>query len=211
VLWEQELVAPNETIYYSTKSGEHSAQKRGKMVELSFPAEPSSAVTAAAAEYYELLLQITEGLGIDGEKILHVGKNRMDLLIEIEGEEELLLAIEPNYSTLRTIDARVIIVTCLPSKRYAEQHPEIDFVSRCFAPAVGVDEDPVCGSAHCCLAPYWAAKLPPKKNGVELSGFQASSRGGLIKMRLAGQDSVVLSGRALTTMVGCVQVPADCC
>jgi PhzF family phenazine biosynthesis protein len=229
-LWEQELVGAKDTIQYSTKSGEHSAQKRGSdFVELSFPAEPSTAVSDA--EYEELLPQITEGFGIDATKVLHIGKNRMDILIEIEGGNELLTKMKPNYSILAELPARVLIVTCLPSEKVKESHPnvriirasetgcfasdqryalspqQVDFVSRCFAPAVGVNEDPVCGSAHCCMSPYWAAKLPPKKkNGGELTALSLAARGGLIKMKNV-EDKVLLAGRATTSMVGCVRAP----
>jgi predicted PhzF superfamily epimerase YddE/YHI9 len=87
--------------------------------------------------------------------------------------------------------ARGVIVTARASS------PGFDFVSRFFAPALGVDEDPVCGSAHCCLAPFWAERLGKS----ELLGYQASSRGGVVRVRVRG-PRVLLGGQAVTVLKG---------
>lgn len=93
-------------------------------------------------------------------------------------------------------DARGVIVTSRGAK--------YDFVSRCFFPKVGVDEDPVTGSAHCALAPYWAERL----GRAEMTGYQASARGGVVRVRLAG-DRVFLGGRAVTVVEGNLVVAPD--
>jgi predicted PhzF superfamily epimerase YddE/YHI9 len=106
----------------------------------------------------------------------------------VAGEAELR-ALRPDFARLREVDARGVICTA----RGAEH----DFVSRFFAPAVGIDEDPVTGSAHCTLAPYWAAKLGRDR----LVGFQASRRGGVVRVHAAG-ERVLLEGGAVTVLRG---------
>jgi predicted PhzF superfamily epimerase YddE/YHI9 len=124
-----------------------------------------------------------------GAKIAWSGKNDMDWLLELESEE-IVRGLRPDLALLATLPVRGLIVTA----RAAKDH---DFVSRFFAPRVGVPEDPVTGSAHCALAPYWGAKL----GKTDLVGWQASARGGEVRMRLAGAR-VVLGGRAQTIVRG---------
>ena len=100
-------------------------------------------------------------------------------------------AVSPDFTLLRTVEVRGVIVTAPATT------PRYDFVSRFFAPKVGVDEDPVTGSAHCCLAPFWAKRL----GKTELSAYQASARGGALSVRVAG-DRVFLGGRAVTVLSG---------
>ena len=121
-----------------------------------------------------------------GAKATYVGRNQFDYLVEVASDEELR-ALNPDHLRLRTIPVRGVIVTARSSD------PRFDFVSRFFAPGSGVDEDPVTGSAHCALTPYWAKKLG--KN--EMTAYQASPRGGVVRVRLAG-DRVKLGGRAVT-------------
>jgi PhzF family phenazine biosynthesis protein len=120
----------------------------------------------------------------------YIGRNVYDYLIEVESEA-IVRNINPDFARLKKVEARGVIVTAAASSR------GFDFVSRFFAPAVGIDEDPVTGSAHCCLGPYWSAKLGKK----ELTAYQASSRGGIVRVRLAG-DRVLLGGRAVTILRG---------
>ena len=113
-----------------------------------------------------------------------------DILFEA-ANEGAVRCVEPDFATLRSLPARGVIVT----SRSADSR--FDFVSRFFAPAVGVDEDPVTGSAHCTLGPYWAAKLGKK----DVVGYQASARGGALTVTLRG-DRVLLAGRAVTVLRG---------
>jgi predicted PhzF superfamily epimerase YddE/YHI9 len=99
--------------------------------------------------------------------------------------------LKPDFTLLGTITVRGVIVT----SRAASS--EYDFVSRFFAPAAGVPEDPVTGSAHCCLAPFWAARLGKD----EMIGYQASARGGIVKVRVSG-DRAHLGGQAVTVLRG---------
>ena len=119
-----------------------------------------------------------------------VGRSREDLLVELPDEKQVR-SLQPDLAALRRIEARGIIVT---SRGIGAGY---DFVSRFFAPRVGVDEDPVTGSAHCALAPYWSAKL----GRDELMGYQVSSRGGKVRTRLSG-DRVLLGGQAVTVLRG---------
>jgi PhzF family phenazine biosynthesis protein len=125
-----------------------------------------------------------------GLKPSAVGKNIDDYLVEIESEAALR-AIQPDFSLLAKVAARGVIVTCRSAS------PEFDFVSRFFAPAVGVNEDPVTGSSHTCLAPYWAEKL----NKHQLNAYQASERGGILQLSLVG-SRVLISGKARTIFFG---------
>ncbi|MFO0950993.1 MAG: PhzF family phenazine biosynthesis protein [Isosphaeraceae bacterium] len=115
-----------------------------------------------------------------------------DLLVELE-DEDTLRRLTPSIAGLAQIPVRGVILTARAST------PGIDFVSRFFAPRLGVDEDPVCGSAHCCLGPYWGAKL----GKTDLVAYQASTRGGLLRIGLRG-ERVTLAGRAVTTLRGSI-------
>lgn len=179
VLWEEGVLAPSETARFATRSDELRASRSGDLVELDFPAKPEQ-----PAEPPENLL---EALRV---KPLYLGRNVFDYLLLLDSEEAVR-AVSPNFALLRSVTVRGVIVTA-PSAR-----PEFDFVSRFFAPAVGVDEDPVTGSAHCCLGPFWAARLG--KN--DLVGHQVSARGGVVNVRVAG-DRVFLGGRAVTVLRG---------
>lgn len=181
VLWEEAVTPSGMELNFTTKSGVLRASKRGADIELDFPSKPQEKAPAPDG--------LIEALGVQA---LHVGKNQFDYLVEIESEAELR-DMRPDFRQLRAVQARGIIVTC-PS-----HDPRYDFFSRFFAPAVGIDEDPVTGSAHCCLAPYWKKKLG--KN--EMVGFQASRRGGIVRVRVSDDGARVhLGGRALTVMRG---------
>jgi predicted PhzF superfamily epimerase YddE/YHI9 len=122
------------------------------------------------------------------------GKNRFDWLVEVDSEETVR-GLRPNQALLEAIPARGIIVTSRAAAATAADG--FDFVSRFYAPRLGVPEDPVCGSAHCCLAPYWARRL----GKAEMVGYQASPRGGVVRVRNAGRR-VVLGGQAVTVLRG---------
>jgi PhzF family phenazine biosynthesis protein len=179
IVWEESVLRPSETVRFFTKSGELRASRRGELIEMDFPSKPE-----LPAEAPENLL---EALGVHP---VYLGRNVFDYLLLLKGEDAVR-AVSPDFALLRTVTVRGVIVTA-PSAS-----PEFDFVSRFFAPAVGVDEDPVTGSAHCCLGPFWAARLGKS----ELVGHQVSARGGVVGVRVAG-DRVFLGGRAVTVLRG---------
>jgi PhzF family phenazine biosynthesis protein len=117
-----------------------------------------------------------------------VGKNVFDYLVEVYTETEVRQA-NPDMTRLKQVPARGVILT--------SRSEQYDFVSRFFAPQVGVNEDPVTGSAHCCLAPYWAEKLGKS----EFHAYQASHRGGELRLTLDG-ERVLIRGRAVTVIRG---------
>lgn len=178
-LWEIGYLNLTEEARFSTKSGLITAAFKDGWIEMNFPAEPESAVSAPP--------DLSKALGVEFQ---YVGKNRFDYLVEVESEQTIR-RIEPDFSLLATIPMRGVIVT---SPSLSEEY---DFVSRFFAPHVGVNEDPVTGSAHCCLGPYWGNRLG--KNNVV--GYQASSRGGIIKVHM-DKDRVYLGGQAVTICRG---------
>jgi len=178
VLWEDGHLAAGEQARFDTRSGRLLAERRGGWIELDFPAK-----IAAATEPPPHLLS---SLGLS--RAVWTGKNSFDFLVEVDSEETLR-ALKPNFSELRKVPVRGVSVTARSAAA------GFDFVSRFFAPGSGVDEDPVTGSAHCALAPYWAAKLGKS----EFTAFQASARGGVVRARLHG-DRVILGGQAVTIM-----------
>ncbi|HUH65372.1 MAG TPA: PhzF family phenazine biosynthesis protein, partial [Syntrophales bacterium] len=178
-LWEEGLIEPGLQARFQTKSGLLTAVKGRGWIEMDFPAERET--RAPAPEGLGRALGITLG---------YVGKNRFDYLVEMDSEETLR-GMEPDFALLDKIPARGIIVTS-PSRSGV-----YDFVSRFFAPRVGVNEDPVTGSAHCCLAPYWAARVGKS----EMAGYQASARGGVVRVRVEG-DRVHIGGQAVTVLRG---------
>jgi predicted PhzF superfamily epimerase YddE/YHI9 len=167
---------------FLTRSGELRATRRDGRIELDFPALPVR--EAAAPE------GLAEALGATP---VAVGESRFDCVAEL-GSEEVVRGLRPDFAALAALDARGVIVTSRGAR--------FDFVSRCFYPQVGIDEDPVTGSAHCALAPYWAERL----KRAEMTGFQASARGGVVRVRLAG-DRVFLAGQAVTVLEGRLVVP----
>ena len=179
-LWEENLLGPADTARFHTRSGLLTAKKISDWIELDFPATPEQKSDPPAA--------LLEALGVSSPK--YVGKNKFDYIVEMNSEEDVR-RLKPNHSALRQLPVRGVIVTSRSA------NGDYDFVSRFFAPGSGIDEDPVTGSAHCCLAPYWSERL--KKN--EFVAFQASARGGILRVRLDG-DRVKLAGRAVTVLRG---------
>ena len=177
VLWQDGHLEPGAEARFFTASGTLTARRAGDWIEMDFPSEPATAVTPPA--------ELAAALGTEP---IWVGKNRFDYLLEVD-TEKTLLSLDPNFSALERIAARGFIVT---SRSAAE---DTDFVSRFFGPAAGVPEDPVTGSAHCCLAPFWAERLGKS----EMVGYQASERGGVVRVRPRG-ERVELSGQAVTVL-----------
>jgi len=176
VLWEEGHLPRGTQARFHTRSGLLTADRHGEWIELDFPVQRG--VPA------EPLPSLLSGLGITAATA--VMKNRLDYLVEVESEAELR-AVKPNHTLLRQIPVRGVIVTA------RSDSPSFDFMSRFFAPASGIDEDPVTGSAHTALGPYWGAKLGKS----EMTAYQASARGGIVRLRLAG-DRIVLGGQAVT-------------
>lgn len=181
MLWEEQLWSQNEPIPFHTRSGLLTATRNGEVIELDFPATPAERTNAPAG--------LLEGLGVTDAA--YVGRNKFDYIVEV-ASEDVVRGLEPDQGILRQVEARGVIVTSPAASTTAA-----DFVSRFFAPASGIDEDPVTGSAHCCLAPYWSERLGKQ----EMTGFQASRRGGYVRVRLDG-GRVKLGGRAVTVLRG---------
>lgn len=181
VLWETGWLSPAEGARFHTRSGLLTAVRRGDWIELDFPSTPDEPVAAAPPG-------LLEALGVASPRYL--GKSRFDYLVELESEPAVR-ALSPDFKLLGRIEARGVIAT---SRAAAAEY---DFVSRFFAPAAGVDEDPVTGSAHCCLAPFWSRRLGKS----ELVGRQLSARGGVVKVQPRG-DRVLLGGQAVTVLRG---------
>lgn len=179
VLWETRLLAPEAPARFVTRSGPLGAVRRGTWIELDFPATPVEAIAAPAG--------LLEALGVRG---VFVGRSRFDELVEVDGEAAVR-AVAPDFAALRRLTTRGVIVTSRAAT------PGFDIVSRFFAPAVGIDEDPVTGSAHCALAPYWA----PKLNRNAMVALQASPRGGVLRVQLDG-ERVRLGGQAVSVLRG---------
>jgi len=180
VLWEDGHLKPGVQARFHTKSGLLTADRRDSWIELDFPATPAAPASLPPG--------LSDAIGA---KAGFVGRSKFDYLVELESED-VVRRLEPDLGTIARIEARGVIVTSRTNGK-----SKYDFVSRFFAPQAGVPEDPVTGSAHCALAPYWAAKLGKK----ELVAFQASTRGGEIRLRLVG-DRVRLGGQAVTVLRG---------
>lgn len=176
-LWEGGHAGHDEILRFHTRSGLLTAERDGEWITLDFPAKPEEE-TAAPAELARAL----------GAEPVYVGKSHFDLLVELDSEAAVR-ALEPDIGMLRALPARGVIVTSRAST------PGFDFVSRFFAPRVGVDEDPVTGSAHCCLGPYWQKRL----GRDSFTAYQASARGGTVRVELHG-DRVRLGGQAVTVL-----------
>jgi PhzF family phenazine biosynthesis protein len=185
VLWEQGVLAPDREARFHTLSGLLTARRDGQWVELDFPARPP------LPQPPDWAAAVVGALGI---KPVAIGMSAEDVLFEA-ADEGAVRSVEPDFATLRTLPARGVIVT----SRSCDSR--FDFVSRFFAPAVGVDEDPVTGSSHTVLVPYWAARLGKKS----FTAYQASARGGILHLRLDG-DRVKIAGQAVTVIKGDIVV-----
>jgi predicted PhzF superfamily epimerase YddE/YHI9 len=179
VLWQDGHLPPGAQARFHTRSGRLLADQRGDWIELDFPATPAVPAEAPAG--------MLAALGCQAQTVL---RNKFDYLLELESEAAVR-GLAPDFTALKKTKARGIIVTARPSTA------GFDFVSRFFAPAVGVDEDPVTGSAHCALAPYWGERLAK----AAMTGRQLSARGGTVRVSLEGAR-VILGGQAVTVMAG---------
>lgn len=165
VLWSEGHLSPNEAAHFHTKSGLLIAKKQLSWIELNFPVNHSF-VTIAPPE-------LNEALGVPMKTVM---KNSLGYLVEVESCDVLRL-MQPNFERMKALPLANVIVT---SSTYKDS--EYDFISRFFAPALGINEDPVTGAAHCCLAPFWRDRLGKD----EFLAYQVSSRGGVLKVRYQG-------------------------
>jgi PhzF family phenazine biosynthesis protein len=179
VLWETGALAPEQEARFHTRSGLLTAERHGDWITLNFPAKPAKPADPPPG--------LIEALGAQAH---YVGKNDWDYLVEV-ADEATVRRLQPDFGLLKGLGVRGIMVTS------RAQGDEYDFVSRFFAPGSGIDEDPVTGSAHCCLAPFWQERLGKS----EFVAYQASARGGVLRVWVDG-DRVRLSGQAVTVLRG---------
>ena len=179
VLWEGGYLRPGQPARFYTRSGLLTAERRGECIELDFPAAPPQETSPPP--------ELLHALGV---KAKFVGRNRFDYLLEVDSED-VVREMKPDFGVLAKVAARGVIVTSQAAS------PGYDFVSRFFAPAAGIDEDPVTGSSHCCLGPFWKARLGKD----EFVAYQASRRGGVVRVRVA-LPRVLLGGKAVTVLRG---------
>ena len=179
ILWETGILRREEQARFHTRSGLLTAASKGGEIELNFPAKTEEPAEAPAG--------LLEALKV---KAKYIGKSKFDYLVQVDSEETVR-ALKPDFPALKNIPVRGVIVTTRAVS------PGYDFISRFFAPAAGVNEDPVTGSAHCTLGPFWSRQLGKK----EFLAYQASERGGTLRVRIAG-DRVHLCGNAVTIFQG---------
>lgn len=179
VLWEEGHLPPAQQARFHTKRGLLTGDRAGEWIELDFPAKRDEPAPPPPG--------LAEALGVTPK---YVGRNQFDYLVEVDAEDTVR-RLAPNHAALAALPVRGVIVTSRAASA------GYDFVSRFFAPGAGVPEDPVTGSAHCALGPFWQARLGKS----ELVAYQASPRGGIVRVRVAG-DRVTLGGKAVTVLRG---------
>jgi len=179
VLWEAGVLGPEAPARFHTRSGELVARRRGNWIDIDLPAKREQPAEAPP--------ELIEALGVIP---IYVGRNEFDYLVEVESEA-IVRNVQPGFAALKRIGVRGIMVTSRATTA------PYDFVSRFFAPGSGIDEDPVTDSAHCCLGPFWGARMGKDR----LLAYQASPRGGVVQVENQG-DRVVLGGQAVTVFVG---------
>ena len=180
ILYETGLLKPDQEARFQTKSGLLTATKQGDEIELNFPATPPAPAKDDPG--------LADALDVKAE---FLGQSRFDYLVRVGSEAEVR-GTQPDFVELHKLGVRGVMLTSVSDSK------EFDFISRFFAPGAGIDEDPVTGSAHCCLGPYWSEELGKK----ELIAYQASARGGVVRIRVGTDDRVYLGGKAVTVMKG---------
>ncbi|MDB9529528.1 PhzF family phenazine biosynthesis protein [Oscillatoria sp. CS-180] len=183
VLWSEGHLSTVEEARFHTRSGLLTATQSGDWITLNFPTQPVKATTASP----ELLRSLR---GLMPDYVGFGGSAESNFLVELPSEDHVR-SLQPDFSIMTLLPVQGVIVTA------PGEEDTIDFVSRYFAPAVGINEDPVTGSAHCSLAPYWQEKLGQS----EFLARQVSARGGVLKVQVQG-DRVLISGQAITVLKG---------
>ena len=181
VLWQDAYLTREETARFHTRSGLLTASRAGDRIALDFPATPPTEESPPS--------DLLPGLRLSSAR--WIGRTRFDYLVEVGGEGEVR-ALEPDFAVLARLGLRGVIVTSR-----ADVGRSYDFVSRFFAPGAGIPEDPVTGSAHCALAPYWRATF----GRDAMVGHQASARSGTVYVECRG-TRVMLAGNAVTVWTG---------
>lgn len=179
ILWEESILPPDEAARFHSKSGPLGARRDGEWIELDFPAHETAPT--------ELRVDIAKALGAEP---VFVGRARFDTLVEL-ASEEVIRGLTPDMGMIEAVGRRGVMVTARASTA------PFDYVCRFFGPGGGVPEDPVTGSIQSTLGPYWAAKLGKQ----DLLGYQASARGGTVRVRPRG-DRVLIAGKAVTVLKG---------
>ncbi len=179
VLWEEGLLPSDRQARFKTRSGLLTADKRGGIIELDFPALATEDALAPP--------DLVDALGVTSSR---AGKGSDFYLVEVDSETTVRMT-KPDFSALARGGYKSVVITSQAST------PDFDIVSRFFAPGFGIDEDPVTGSAHCCLGPYWQRRL----NKSVFRAYQASARGGAVHVTVEG-DRVRLGGNAVTVFHG---------
>jgi predicted PhzF superfamily epimerase YddE/YHI9 len=184
VLWSEGIVAPRDRILFHAQEEDLAAEMEGGWICMDFPAwgvknAETPAGLAEALETPPVAVYATESDGC---------------LVELP-DERAVGELQPDMGRLRAVDAQFVCVTARSGTG------EFDFVSRFFAPKFGIDEDPVTGTAHCMLGPFWQSRL----NKAELVGHQVSARGGVVRVRMAGQRVKIL-GQAVSVFKGTLDV-----
>jgi PhzF family phenazine biosynthesis protein len=180
VLWEEGVAQQDARVRFRTRGGVLTARRDGAWIEMDFPADAPEQQTSYPMELKDALNVLPR----------YVGQNSLDFVVEVENEKTLR-ALKPDMGLLSVLRTRGVIVTCRADDE------KYDFVSRFFAPGLGLDEDFVTGSAHCCLGPFWKERV----GRDEMLGYQASARGGEVRVRVAG-SRVLLGGQAVTVLRG---------
>ncbi|MEM6436420.1 MAG: PhzF family phenazine biosynthesis protein [Cyanobacteria bacterium P01_D01_bin.115] len=183
VLWSQGALDPTAEAQFHTQSGLLTATQNDGWITLNFPAQPVTP-TAAPPELLKALR------GLQPVAVGYGGTRASTYLAELPSEDHVR-SLQPDLAMMRLLPARGVIVTA------RAEAADVDFVSRYFAPAIGVNEDPVTGSAHCTLVPYWQTQL----HQTEFLAQQVSARGGTLKLQAQG-DRVFITGQAVTVMTG---------
>ncbi len=177
VLSELGKLSDSGTVTFTSRSGRLRAKMVDDQIELDFP--------ITTANQCECPQDIIRGIGLHPQ---WCGKTDFDYLVEVSSAEQVRNC-QPDFGILSRFGIRGVIVTA------QSDQTNYDFISRFFAPGAGIDEDPVTGSAHCALGPYWQAKLGKS----ELTGYQASERGGVVNVRIES-DRIFLRGSAVLVM-----------
>ncbi|MEO1180994.1 MAG: PhzF family phenazine biosynthesis protein [Cyanobacteria bacterium J06636_28] len=179
VLWTEGHLAAGMTARFQTKSGELSVAPHGELLRMNFPAQPVQDASVSPALVGAM----------NHADIVHCSRNRVNILVELRSHKAVA-NLTPDFDKLKKLNCQGVIVTSAGDTPY-------DFVSRYFVPSMGIPEDPVTGSSHCSLAPYWQAKLGKDK----MVAYQASTRGGVIHVECTA-ERIYISGRAVTVMRG---------
>ena len=183
VLWSEGYLAADEEARFYTKSGLLTATQANDWIRLNFPVQPLDPVSISP--------ELSKSLrGLQPVAVAYGGKAEANYLVELPSAD-YVRSLQPDFAMMRLLPAHGVIVTAL------SEEADIDFVSRYFAPAIGINEDPVTGSAHCSLAAYWQ----PKLNKSDFWAKQVSLRGGVLQVQLRG-DRVLISGQAITVLKG---------